>query len=365
MIQRFLAVFTSFLFTCSLYADPFLMRISADSDPHSSVAGCINVFSGEFFWTENDIESKRAGGLNYSRVYDSGCLRPNVMGYGWGNNFAKDLIHFESNSKTTGSVLLGSCEYDPFPFAVQEQQKGSFAGKVHEGIFSLGYTISPEALAMGVPSFSRTKVFSENSKKWWKTKLPDGTLRTYERIEDEQKLKTGSLYRYRLAEEKLPNEHIRHYTYFPDSASLTKISVTNKDGSRELDSLSFTYGNKKNGYEREICSASGVKVYYKGVLSFVGYPLCPALVFDLNKTSGAHIEGSSYRTSYFHGPLGDDLKIDQIIRADSTIHVDYYDDIKKDSYGKAKALKVSWGGALNSIYTFKYLKKSNGSPRLF
>ena len=105
------------------------------------------------------------------------------MGMG-GEVFPRIFEYFESKEKI-GCAMVGSCEYDLFPFLTKEEQKGKFLGKAHEGVFGLGYTTSSDALEIGIPSFSRTTISSENPTEKggnWEVKLPDGTLRTYEKI---------------------------------------------------------------------------------------------------------------------------------------------------------------------------------------
>lgn len=334
-MKRFLVILSCIFFTFTLYGNPLSMRITPDSDPQSTVAGCVNALSGDFFYRENDIESKRVGGLNYTRVYDSGSVLSNVMGYGWGNNFPKDLIYFENKDKT-GCAMAGSCEYDLFPFETKETEKGKFTGTAHEGIFKLGYINSPEAAIMGIPSFSRATISCSNPNKKmktgnWEVKLPDGTVQFYEKRKLENKYNNGNLYRYRVTEERLPNGHIRHYNYFSDSNVIEKIRLTNSDESRELDSLTFTYGDKKKKYEREIRSASGEIVRYQVrpiALNYAGKS-----AFDLIGVSASHLEKSEYLTAFYYAKEGYDLKIFKVAKPNTRwFYLKYYDKIKKDFY---------------------------------
>ena len=361
-MKCFLAVLACFLFTVSLYADPLVMRITSDSDPQSTVAGCINALSGGFFCVERDIESKRAGRLNYSRVYDSASHTPNVMGYGWGNDFATQLQYCDyKNGEDILSV--GNCEYDRFLFTAKETRKGKFFGDAHDEIFKLGHVNSPEALMMGVPSFSRTTVscsLADKSKEKmiWEVKLPNGTLRTYNKTKYKEKYVNGKLYWYRLTEERLPNGHLRHYNYIGDSTDLESIRVTNSNKSRELDSLSFTYSKKGKIYEREISSASGEIARYELCLVPIENISYKNKAYGLMNVTGSHLQSSNFKIlTYF--VYGNELhfKINKVDKPQSrALYLDYYEKSKKSSYGKVKALKVPLGegGKPASVYKFKY-----------
>lgn len=350
-----------FLFTAlSLYSNPYPIRITSDSDPQSTVAGCVNALSGNFFYIEHDIVSKRAGGLDYTRVYDSGSLTDNTMGYSWGNNFAKDLLYFQ-NDDDTGFTMVGSCEYDLFPFATEKGQNKLVTGIAHDEIFKLGYINSPDALLLGIPSFSKTIVSSDKPKGkngYWEVKLPNGTIRNYEKRKGTVKYGDGKLYFYRLTQEKLLNGHLRHFRYIGDSNKIASIRVTNRDGSRELDSLNFSYGNT----ERKICSASGETIHYNVLSSLVDNRPPGKVVYDLSGASGTQIVDTEYHSAYFYAGNQFDLKIYKITQPNSrSLYVDYYNekkDVKKEVYGKVKAIEVvlDEGKKPTPIYTFEYSK---------
>ena len=92
--MRYLAAILFFLFSSlSVEAEDILaIRITADSDPLSTVGGCVNALSGQFFMVENELVSSRVGGLHYTRIYDGGLPVASSRGYGCASNFPKVRI---------------------------------------------------------------------------------------------------------------------------------------------------------------------------------------------------------------------------------------------------------------------------------
>jgi hypothetical protein len=158
MFRRLLSLIAIILFSLSLHADDFMtLRITADSDPLSTVGGCVNALSGTFFYQEQDIVSQRAGGLSYSRVYDSASRMNNVNGHSWGSGFSK-YLYFLDYKKGDSRIYVGRHENDKFLFNSDKKDENRFLGVVDNSIFKLGYTNTAETILMNEPPFLLTKV---------------------------------------------------------------------------------------------------------------------------------------------------------------------------------------------------------------
>lgn len=62
-------------------------RLTAEAEPVSTVAGCVNVVSGDFFQIETDLIVEGVEPLHITRCYDSGHDFDSRTGYRWGLHF--------------------------------------------------------------------------------------------------------------------------------------------------------------------------------------------------------------------------------------------------------------------------------------
>jgi hypothetical protein len=60
------------------------IRFTAEAEPLATVAGCVNVISGDFFLVETDLVVDGIQPLHFTRIYDSGHLKNFKFGYGVG-----------------------------------------------------------------------------------------------------------------------------------------------------------------------------------------------------------------------------------------------------------------------------------------
>ena len=252
------------------------------------------------------------------------------MGYGWGGNFAKDL-YFLEYKKGNRYVYSGQQEYSLFPFKILESGN-SFAGSAYKEIYNVGYTNTVDSILIGEPSFPLTKISGQNANnkhkdKPWIVTLPNGTERTYIRIQKHLEFSNCKIYRYVIHQEKLPDGLIRHYSYFKDSNTFKKIWVTNSDSSRVLDELDFTYED----LSRSIRLSDGREVGYSMGKVPVDNSYPGKIVFGLKLSNGNHLLRRYYQQTIFDYGDYDHFKISKVsfnYPENSGVIIDYYEDKK-------------------------------------
>ena len=80
------------------------VRIAAESEPQLTVAGCVNIMSGDFFQVDQDFLVEGPMPLQYTRYYDAGDpadekTYDNHFGYGVGVGYPLRLKYTRSNEK--------------------------------------------------------------------------------------------------------------------------------------------------------------------------------------------------------------------------------------------------------------------------
>lgn len=83
---RIISTFICFIFFLTAYAED-IPRLTAEAEPLSTVCGCINIVSGDFFQIDEDIALAGPEPLSLTRIYDSGHSFRSEFGIGVGLNF--------------------------------------------------------------------------------------------------------------------------------------------------------------------------------------------------------------------------------------------------------------------------------------
>lgn len=86
------------------------INLSAECEPLTTAAGCVNLVSGHFFQVEQDLVSNTIEPLNLIRYYDSGSLAESFIGTGHGSQFplfASDIQNSARHSHAMSSERDG------------------------------------------------------------------------------------------------------------------------------------------------------------------------------------------------------------------------------------------------------------------
>lgn len=61
--------------------------LSAESEPLTTVSGCVNVASGQFFQVDTDLNDNTIDPLSLVRFYDSGTYYESFLGMSFGSQY--------------------------------------------------------------------------------------------------------------------------------------------------------------------------------------------------------------------------------------------------------------------------------------
>lgn len=113
-------------------------RLPSEIAPLGVVDGCVNIVSGSFFRTENEIEIASAEPLSWSRIYESGNLDEFEIGVGQGYNFPLYMLYF---AKEYGNPLfrVENRRGAPSSFVKKLDIPSGIEARVHSGVYESGY----------------------------------------------------------------------------------------------------------------------------------------------------------------------------------------------------------------------------------
>ena len=198
----------------SLHADEEAIqgRLSADQQPQAVVGGCVNVVSGSFFFSENDLPAVGLGSLQLVRCYDSGNSEKGFFGKGMSHTFpinlkAKEKHPGSSKYSVDASLSLGESSAIPYEGKLNTK-KGGLCSMPGDFRRESGYTGSINPLNRMEPHLGKIRISSEKKGKWT-VQLSNGTQRYFEHKDD---------YDHRLMLEELPNGQSFHYKYYSDKS---------------------------------------------------------------------------------------------------------------------------------------------------
>lgn len=243
MLKRLFAC----IFPLILFAEEPI-RLTAEAEPLVSIAGCVNVLSGDFFYRNLDLSVEGPTPLNLIRFYDSNHLGASEFGVGMYSQFPHILTMNTSETFETNLKI--------------EERGGMFlpANWKKEGNEHTGEIDKEKLLKSGITNTGSLEVNgSLNGRKihyldWrkdkagytggkWKIALPDGSKRVYDYWGRE-----NGWGQFCLKEERLPNGHYLLYEYEKRKKTVgrlhflpKKVSLMNPDKTLTFSSIDYTY----------------------------------------------------------------------------------------------------------------------------
>lgn len=228
--------------------DHFEPTLSAECEPLTTVAGCVNVLSGQFFQIEKDLKGTSIDPLDFVRYYDSGSGAESFLGYGFGSGFPIWASDREKGSRHHYGLIS---ERENFFLLYSDKEKSSSdICHVDSRILEKGYTNLCRAKIGGKTNFVNWKALfrSKGNASYWLVKLGDGTRRTYSKSVKINKMLRSRMQfptekAYLLEKEIKPNGNqlIFEYQSVDGKIRLNRIQTLNRSGSAILNQLAFAY----------------------------------------------------------------------------------------------------------------------------
>ncbi|MDP1835228.1 MAG: DUF6531 domain-containing protein, partial [Chlamydiales bacterium] len=130
------------LLACSLHAQDDV-RLTAEAEPLTTICGCVNAISGDFFFSQTDIAMHGSEPLHYTMLYDSGLNFIGAKGYGIGSQYPFYMNYAIQKAKTN-IVTINVMEREGFHVP--------YKGKINNGWAS--FTVDPTLFASGFTNYS-------------------------------------------------------------------------------------------------------------------------------------------------------------------------------------------------------------------
>lgn len=315
--------------------DPLDPVLSAECEPLATVAGCVNVLSGNFFQIEKDLTANTIEPLSFTRFYDSGNKSESFLGFGFGSQFPLWASDVEKGARHHYGLIS---EREGFLLLYRDIEAGpSNLCFIDPRVLKKGYTNLSRAAVSGHANFINWRAHfrtTENAPRGeWIVLLGDGTRRIYDK-----RVKLDKAHRlrmqfptetaYLLTREIKPNRNELRFSYrfIEGRHRLAQVESLNSKGAL-LNALIFDY-------EKEKCTLKdhyGSQVVYH-YQEYTGPYLTP---FDegieqrrfLQKADSSQKGAVSYETTHLL------WKIKHIAKPGSQyLKIDY------DPSGKVKAL---------------------------
>lgn len=209
------------------------IALSAECEPITTVAGCVNVLSGHFFQVEQDLIGNTIDPLKLTRYYDSANGKETFLGVGFGSQFPLFASDIQEGAR---HVNLMISERDGFliPYKGKSNQR-PYTCQIDPRLLKEGYTNLNRVGISSHANFVNWQVLLLSNK--WVLRLGDGTERTYERphnLESQARRRldfpTNKI--YLLTEEKKPNGNKVYFDYrlVDYKPCLSKVWTTNRTG---------------------------------------------------------------------------------------------------------------------------------------
>ena len=271
---------------------------SAEIAPLSTAAGCVNVESGRFFFSDQDLFIDGSSPLHFGRSYDSGLKWKSEFGYRFGCSFATRMDKLEKLCE--GKYFL-SMEYSREGSRIPlEADEVNWIGDGNSYVFTFdrsrtsGFTnigfgeVSGRTHPKNIKVELRCSTWEKRNKNGkWIVSYGDGTKKYYDCV--------GRRYHIGLLrKEKLPNGTDRYYEYmdYKLGYALKKVWTTNKSQTKVINQIDFNYSDKL------LCEAKGSggqTVHYSlSKRKFYVDDLNGKKIGLLNSVSGAHLPKTVY-----------------------------------------------------------------------
>lgn len=218
------------------------ITLSAECQPLTTIAGSVNVLSGNFFQIEQDLLGNTIDPLTFTRYYESSQSYQTFLGMGFGSQFPLLATDAQDVNHTIYGMIS---ERDGFliPYNGKRSNPDQAICKIDPRLLDKGYTNLCRVGMSGHANFVNWRAYYEKSSKknrfkgTWTLKLGDGTQRLYQigkPLEKKQRIELGFPTKnvYCLKEEIKPNGNkLRFtYTYGEGQPLLKSIETLNRNG---------------------------------------------------------------------------------------------------------------------------------------
>lgn len=227
------------------------VSLSAECEPLTTVAGCVNIASGHFFHVETDFKGTTIDPLSLDRFYDSGCIGETFLGAGFGCQFPLIASSIQKGEKHSYAMIS---ERDGFLVPYRGKRIRDYHHcKIDPRVLKKGYTNVNRVGANSNANFINwTATFDQLSDDYqWIVQQGDGSKRLYRKVCNigegcrmEMRLPTKKL--YLLEEETKANGNILRYVYkkINGKPRLIRVTTLNRNGSAVLNEMLISHEPK-------------------------------------------------------------------------------------------------------------------------
>lgn len=329
------------------------ISLSAECEPITTVADCVNVVSGHFFQIDHDLIGNTVDPIRLIRCYDSGNKMEGFLGSGFGAQFPFFASDVQEGKEHSYALIE---ERDGFLIPYKGRARGStHTCRIDPRLLKKGYTNLSRAALSGHANYVNCKAtYKEDSNGgYWTVQLGNGGKRLYRnpiKLSRERKHEIGFPTRtvYLLEEEIKPNGNRLKFDYqiINGNPLISKIRTFNRTGKRQLNELKFSYFSP----DCKVQSSCGKSCSYKQRME---------VHVNFTAITGKNIleavDSSQNGSITYTAPPGHKKpkKVVRVERPDGRSLSITYD---KD---KVESIKEPLGrnGALVTTYRFKYDKK--------
>ena len=349
--------------------DPFTLTLSAECEPLTSVAGCVNVRSGHFFQIEKDLTSNTIDPLEMVRYYDSGSENESFLGYGFGSGFplwASDGLEGARHDY----VLISEREGFLLPYRNKTDGPTNIC-HIDPRILQKGYTNLSRSARNSQSPFTTWQAlfrFAKNhSDGEWLLKMGDGRVRLFSkcvRLQDEQRSRMGfpTKKAYLLTKELKLNGNQIHYVYqtLNGKIVLKQIQTLNRTKQALLNALTFDYspdwgklhaGKDKRAATCTVSSLDGQSAQYHLEEALrpqaTGLGVRPKMALFLKQVSSSQKGARAYDIQDPH------WYVKKIVKPNGSCQKVHY-----SANGKVKSLAETLEGEDITRYAFDYHKSA-------
>ncbi len=328
------------------------ITLSAECEPLTTIADCVNLVSGHFFQVDQDLQGSAIDPLHLTRYYDSGNRIESFMGFGFGCQFPILASDIQEGARHSYG-LISEREGFLLPYqgsGFQSQQPC----RIDPRLLKKGYTNLARATSGSRSNFVNRKALFRahpvENQGYWTVMLGDGSRRLYKKkmeLADEicEKLNCPTRKAYLLTEEIKPNGNSLQFSYEEVSGKplLSEIKTLNRSRSAILNKWTCNHSNEGCA----ITSSCGKSVFYQHKNDLYIPPFSKAVYRPFLKTC---ISSQNGTVSYFTDSTQKGLP--RIVRIEKPGHrfteIEYHGE-------KVNCLQEPLGMNGEKVTTYKFL----------
>ena len=201
-------------------SDPLDLVLSAECEPLTTVADCVNVISGNFFQIEKDLIGNTIEPMSFTRYYDSGNKGESFLGFGFGSQYPLWASDVEKGVRHHYGLIS---EREGFLLLYRDKEAGpAKLCHIDPRLLRKGYTNLSRAAISGHANFVNWRALFRTTKVSpkgeWIVQLGDGTKRIYSKYvkinkEHQTRMQFPTETAYLLTKEIKPNRNKLEFSY--------------------------------------------------------------------------------------------------------------------------------------------------------